>query len=183
MASLAACASASVTWPSAWARQSRRATSSSARLWGAASAAFTNWSASMGLRSETRRERTAFRQNASVGPNEGLAWLSIFGEDGGCQTLIFPRFAGTPAPPSAGSSCFWGFVLRTRAPNQRPFVVAATLPLGSVGFEREATEAGERLIWTVARIRTKSSHMGSFGGLTPRLLALRQRERQRRGHQ
>src|SRR5208282_5567949 len=34
------------------------------------------------------------------------------------------------------------------------------------------------LQWTVARIRTKSSHMGSFGGLTPRLLALRQRERQ-----
>ena len=35
--------------------------------------------------------------------------------------------------------------------------------------------------WAVARIRVKSSHMGSFACLTPHMLALRQREWPRRG--
>ena len=48
-------ASASSRWPSVWARQSRRATLSSAAVVRAPVAASMNWSASMGLRSETRR--------------------------------------------------------------------------------------------------------------------------------
>jgi len=75
MAALAASASASASamQPSAWARQSLRARSSKPAAVRAPAAASRNWSASMGLRSETRFERTAFRQNDTISPTKGLA--------------------------------------------------------------------------------------------------------------
>ena len=53
--------------------------------------------------------------------------------------------------------------------------IARTLPLGSVGYENQINERGERLIWldhaVVARLRAMRGHGESYSDVILRLVA------------
>jgi hypothetical protein len=56
----------------------------------------------MGLRSETRRERTASGKTIALSPNWGLAPIQFFEEDQDCQILINPGSPGHRPALKAG---------------------------------------------------------------------------------
>jgi hypothetical protein len=57
--------------------------------------------------------------------------------------------------------------------------IAATLPLGSVGYENETNERGERYVWldhaVVARLRAMRGPGESYSDVIPRLIELEAR--------
>ena len=57
--------------------------------------------------------------------------------------------------------------------------IAQTLPLGSVGYENQASERGERLIWleptVVNRLRAMRGHGESYSDVILRLIETSQR--------
>jgi hypothetical protein len=52
--------------------------------------------------------RPVFQGKAQAWRKKALVLIQIFGKDRDCQIMIFPGFAGTPAPPSRRVLCFWG---------------------------------------------------------------------------
>jgi hypothetical protein len=63
--------------------------------------------------------RARFDKKPALPLTEGLAPIQIFGEYQDCDITDLPRFAGTPARPLGGSSCFWVWLLRISGPNHR----------------------------------------------------------------
>ena len=93
--------------PSAWARQSWRASSSSGGRRAGGRGGIVELVGEHGspFRDPPPGGRLQAKQHRPL--KEGLRDAQIFREDQDCQSHELPRFAGTPARLLGGSSCFW----------------------------------------------------------------------------
>src|SRR5208337_4307121 len=100
------------------ARGSLCASWSVAAVVGAAVAVSWNWSASMGLRAETRQPGGRLQAKQRRPLKRGLALNLVLGEYQDCRSLIFPRLPGTPARPSRRVFVFLGLRFSKSAANR-----------------------------------------------------------------